>query len=57
MYGSACLEVEFWLQMEVELIHIDQLLKSPEITLTLAALKYAKRYHATTSFMADTGIK
>lgn len=43
--------------MEVSLSHIEQELKSNNVTLVLDALKFAKRFHATTSFMADTGIK
>ncbi len=55
--GSASQEISFWLAMEIALGHIEEQLQSPPITLTLDVLKQAKRYHATVSFLADTGIK
>lgn len=55
--GSASHEVDFWIQMDTALAHIELELKSSHVTLTLDALKSAKRFHATTSFIADTGIK
>ena len=36
---------------------VRQQLDSPEVEITLAVLKQAKRFHETTSFEADTGIK
>ena len=36
---------------------VRQQLDSPEVEITLAVLKLAKRFHETTSFEADTGIK
>lgn len=55
--GSASQEISFWLAMETALGHIEEQLQSPPITYTLDVLKQAKRYHATVSFLADTGIK
>lgn len=55
--GSSAHEIDFWIQMEGSLAHIENELKSPQVLLSLDALKYAKRFHATTSFIADTGIK
>ncbi|KAJ2996812.1 hypothetical protein HDV02_006190 [Globomyces sp. JEL0801] len=55
--GSTRQEIEFWIYMEKSLALIENQLKSPEIILTLDILRAAKRFQATVSFMADTGIK
>lgn len=55
--GTAQQEIEFWIQMERSLQQIELSLKQPEIQKTLSILKAAKRFHATVSFIADTGIK
>ncbi|KAF9161045.1 hypothetical protein DFQ26_004928 [Actinomortierella ambigua] len=55
--GTAIQEINFWLSMEKALEKIDEQLKSDHIVLTLDILKYAKRFHATVSFIADTGLK
>ncbi|KAI9105868.1 dynein heavy chain [Phlyctochytrium arcticum] len=55
--GSASQEINFWLNMERALGAIDEQLKSPQVQLTLDILKHAKRFHATVSFYADTGMK
>ncbi|KAI8361054.1 dynein heavy chain [Mortierella sp. GBAus27b] len=55
--GTAIQEINFWLSMERALEKIDEQLKSDEIVLTLEILKHAKRFHATVSFIADTGLK
>ncbi|CEG69843.1 Putative Dynein heavy chain [Rhizopus microsporus] len=55
--GTAIQEINFWLSMESALEKIDEQLKSDQITLTLDILKHAKRFHATVSFIADTGLK
>lgn len=55
--GSATQEINFWLSMETELKHIEDQLQGPGVTLTLDVLKNAKRFHATVSFLSDTGIK
>lgn len=50
-------EVNFWLSMEKALEGIEEQLRSEPIVLTLDILKHAKRFHATVSFIADTGLK
>ncbi|GAA97827.1 uncharacterized protein L969DRAFT_96169 [Mixia osmundae IAM 14324] len=55
--GSASQEINFWLSMERALEDIENQLKSDPVTLTLDILKHAKRFHATVSFIADTGLK
>ncbi|KAG0049018.1 hypothetical protein BGZ83_006135 [Gryganskiella cystojenkinii] len=55
--GTAIQEVNFWLSMERALEKIEEQLKSDQIVLTLDVLKHAKRFHATVSFIADTGLK
>ncbi|CAI2172645.1 16667_t:CDS:10, partial [Funneliformis geosporum] len=55
--GTAIQEINFWLSMETALEGIDEQLKSDEIELTLSILRQAKRFHTTTSFVSDTGLK
>ncbi|CAG8697774.1 1167_t:CDS:2, partial [Ambispora gerdemannii] len=55
--GTAIQEINFWLSMERALEQIDEQLKSDQIVLTMNILKHAKRFHATVSFIADTGLK
>lgn len=55
--GTASQEVNFWLSMEKALEGIEEQLRSDPISLTLDVLKHAKRFHATVSFIADTGLK
>ena len=55
--GSAAQEINFWLSMESALESIEQELRSDGVTLTMDILRYAKRYQATLSFTADTGLK
>ncbi|CEM16453.1 unnamed protein product [Vitrella brassicaformis CCMP3155] len=55
--GSAMQEINFWLGLERALNHAHQQLQTPEIELTLNLLKQAKRFLATISFEADTGLK
>lgn len=43
--------------MEHALEGIEQQLGGEEVTLVLDVLKHAKRFHATVSFIADTGLK
>jgi dynein heavy chain 1 len=54
---SASPEVNFWLSMESALEGIDAQLKSEGVLLTMDILRHAKRYQATLSFVADTGLK
>lgn len=55
--GTASQEINFWLSMEKAHESIEQQLRSDPIVLTLDILKHAKRFHATVSFYADTGLK
>ncbi|KAF2682234.1 cytoplasmic dynein-like protein 1 heavy chain 1 [Lentithecium fluviatile CBS 122367] len=55
--GSATQEINFWLSMESRLDDIEAQLSSPGVRLTLDVLKHAKRFQATVSFSADTGLK
>ncbi|VDN12758.1 unnamed protein product [Dibothriocephalus latus] len=54
--GTALQEITFWLNLERALQRIQEKRESLEITLTLDILKHAKRFHATVSFDADTGL-
>lgn len=54
---SATQEINFWLSMESALEGIEAQLRSEGVTLTLEILKHAKRFQATVSFSADTGLK
>ena len=54
--GTALQEVAFWLNLERALHRIQEKRDSPEVTLTLDILKHGKRFHATVSFDADTGM-
>ncbi|CAF4518371.1 unnamed protein product, partial [Rotaria sp. Silwood2] len=55
--GSAMQETTFWLNIERALYKIQEQMSSPEVLLTLDALKLGKRFHATISFDSDTGLK
>ncbi|WVR09001.1 hypothetical protein IAU60_006061 [Kwoniella sp. DSM 27419] len=55
--GTASQEINFWLSMEHALENIDAQLKGEEVGLAMDVLKHAKRFHATVSFLADTGLK
>lgn len=55
--GTATQEINFWLSMESALEGIEGQLRSDGVQLTLEILKNAKRFHATVSFIADTGLK
>lgn len=55
--GTATQEINFWLSMESRLEDIEAQLSSPGVRLTLDVLKNAKRFQATVSFSADTGLK
>lgn len=54
---TATQEINFWLSMESALEGIETQLRSEGVTLTLEILKHAKRFQATVSFTADTGLK
>lgn len=55
--GTASQEINFWISLENALDSIDRQLKSDGVSLTLDVLRQAKRFHATVSFIADTGLK
>lgn len=55
--GTANQEINFWLSMESALEGIEAQLRSEGVMLTLEILKHAKRFQATVSFTADTGLK
>ena len=55
--GTASQEINFWLSMERALDGIEEQLRSDPVVLTLDILRHAKRFHATVSFIADTGLK
>ncbi|KAF3767358.1 hypothetical protein M406DRAFT_89859 [Cryphonectria parasitica EP155] len=55
--GTANQEINFWLSMEAALGGIEGQLSSDGVRLTLEILKHAKRFQATVSFGADTGLK
>ncbi|ODV98401.1 hypothetical protein PACTADRAFT_20118, partial [Pachysolen tannophilus NRRL Y-2460] len=54
--GTAADEISFWISLEKALLSIQEQLSSAEVSLTLDVLKKAKRFHATVSFLSDTGI-
>ena len=56
-FSTASQEVNFWLSMESALEGIEGQLRSDGVLLTLEILKHAKRFQATVSFTADTGLK
>ncbi|KAJ4379809.1 dynein heavy chain [Didymella sp. IMI 355093] len=55
--GTASQEINFWISMESRLHDIEGQLSSAGVRLTLDVLKNAKRFQATVSFSADTGLK
>ncbi|KAL2864679.1 dynein heavy chain [Aspergillus lucknowensis] len=55
--GSAAQEINFWLSMETALEGIDNQLRGDGVVLTMDILRHAKRYQATLSFVADTGLR
>ncbi|XP_037072682.1 LOW QUALITY PROTEIN: dynein heavy chain, cytoplasmic-like [Pollicipes pollicipes] len=55
--GTALQEISFWLNLERALLRIQEKRDSLEVALTLDILRHGKRFHATISFDADTGLK
>lgn len=55
--GTASQEINFWLSLERALEGIDAQLRSDEVNMVMDCLRNAKRFHATVSFIADTGLK
>ena len=55
--GTASQEINFWLSLERALEGIEAQLRSDEVLMVMDCLRNAKRFHATVSFIADTGLK
>ncbi|KDQ51322.1 hypothetical protein JAAARDRAFT_140422 [Jaapia argillacea MUCL 33604] len=55
--GTASQEINFWLSLERALEGIEAQLRSEEVGMVMDCLRNAKRFHATVSFIADTGLK
>ncbi|KAI0785919.1 cytoplasmic dynein heavy chain 1 [Abortiporus biennis] len=55
--GTASQEINFWLSLERALEGIETQLRSEEVNMVMECLRNAKRFHATVSFIADTGLK
>lgn len=55
--GTASQEINFWLSLERALEAIEAQLRSEEVNMVMDCLRIAKRFHATVSFIADTGLK
>ena len=55
--GTASQEINFWLTFERALEGIEAQLRSDEVSMVMDCLRNAKRFHATVSFIADTGLK
>ncbi|KAH9066966.1 dynein heavy chain, N-terminal region 1-domain-containing protein [Lactarius deliciosus] len=49
-------EINFWLSLERALEGIENQLRSEEVNMVMDCLRNAKRFHATVSFIADTGL-
>lgn len=54
--GTALQEITFWLNLERALQRLREKRDSPEVSLTLDALKQGKRFRAVVSFDSDTGL-
>lgn len=55
--GTASQEINFWLGMEREIDAIEAQLRSEPVALAMDILKNAKRFRATVTFLADTGLR
>ncbi|KIM47305.1 hypothetical protein M413DRAFT_440753 [Hebeloma cylindrosporum] len=55
--GTASQEINFWLSLERALENIEAQLRSDEVNMVMDCLRNAKRFRATVSFIADTGLK
>ncbi|EIW86124.1 cytoplasmic dynein heavy chain 1 [Coniophora puteana RWD-64-598 SS2] len=55
--GTASQEINFWLSLERALEGIETQLRSDEVNMVMDCLRNAKRFLATVSFIADTGLK
>jgi pilus assembly protein TadC len=50
-------EINFWLSLERALEGIEAQLRSDEVNMVMDCLRNARKFHATISFIADTGLK
>lgn len=57
MSGTASQEINFWLSLERALDGIEAQLRTDEVNMVINCLRNAKRFRATVSFIADTGLK
>ncbi|KAF9463127.1 dynein heavy chain [Collybia nuda] len=55
--GTASQEINFWLSLERALDGIEAQLRTDEVNMVINCLRNAKRFRATVSFIADTGLK
>ncbi|PFH49390.1 hypothetical protein AMATHDRAFT_63215 [Amanita thiersii Skay4041] len=55
--GTASQEINFWLSLERALEGIEAQLRSEEVNMVMDCLRNAKRFRATVSFIADTGLQ
>ncbi|EFI28556.1 cytoplasmic dynein heavy chain 1 [Coprinopsis cinerea okayama7 len=55
--GTASQEINFWLSLERALENIEAQLRTEEVNMVMDCLRNAKRFRATVSFIADTGLK
>lgn len=55
--GTASQEINFWLSLERALDGIETQLRSDAVNMVMDCLRNAKRFRATVSFIADTGLK
>lgn len=55
--GTASQEINFWVSLEHALEAIEAQLRSDSVLMVMECLRVAKRFRATVSFIADTGLK
>ncbi|AAS51484.1 ACR258Wp [Eremothecium gossypii ATCC 10895] len=55
--GSATDEIRFWINLEQSLLALEKQIAIPEVEITLSILTAAKRFHATVTFISDTGLR
>ena len=53
---TAVQEINFWISLETAIADVEQQLRSDGVNLTMDILRQAKRFQATLSFTADTGL-
>ncbi|AMD19130.1 HBR229Cp [Eremothecium sinecaudum] len=55
--GSAGDEIRFWINLRQSLLALEKQISTPEVEITLSILTAAKRFHATVTFISDTGLR